>query len=115
MNLQPYNLNSLPPAWTGHRSLLISQALWGPGSEAAVCLQRRLSVHFPLLSDGFPLPNAQFLLPQLRLTAKHLRPLLQSHSVLACLLMMTLLCTAGSEMIPAAPYFCTKPCKGWLE
>lgn len=113
MNLQPYNLNSLPPAWTGHGSLLISQALWGAGSEAAVCLQRRLLVHFSLLSDGFPLPSAQFLLPQLRLTAKHLSPLIQSHSVLpwwwlCCVLL-------GSERIPAALYFCTKPCKGLLE
>lgn len=98
-------MNSLPPECldlsdllskcTGHASLLFSQALWGPGAEAGVCLQRWLLVHFSLLSDRFPLPNAQLLLPPLGLKAKHLRPLIQSHSVLLSLLMMIILRAAG--------------------
>lgn len=89
------DLSDLLSKCTGSASLLISQALWGPGSEVAVCLQRRLLVHFSLLSEHFPLPNAQFLLPRLRLRAKHLRPLIQSPSILSSLLMMIILCAAG--------------------
>lgn len=99
----------------GHSSLLISPALQGPGSEAAVCLQRRLSVHFSLLSGVFPLPNAQFLLPWLRLAAKHLRPLLQSPSVLSISWWWLCCALLGSEMIPAGLCFCTKPCESLLE
>lgn len=98
-------MNSLPPErldlsdllskCTGHASCLFSQALWGPGSGAGVCLQRRLLVHFSLLSERLPLPNAQLLLPLLGLKAKHLRPLIQSHSALLSLLVMIILCAAG--------------------
>lgn len=115
MNLQPYNLNFIPPAWTGHGSLLISQALWGPGSEAAVCLQRRLLVHLPCclvvslcqMYSFFFLgldsqPNISD--PWSRVTA--FCPV--SWWWLCCVLL-------GSEMIPAGLYFCTKPCKGLLE
>lgn len=115
MNLQLYNLNSPPPAWTGLSSLLIPRLcgvlalrllfVYREGSRctspwhlmASLC--QRHSFFFLSLESQPDISD-----PCSRVTA--FSPV--SWWWLCCVLL-------GSEMIPAALYFCTKPCKGLLE
>lgn len=114
MNLQPYNLNSPPPAWTGHSSLsscrlcrVLALRLLFVYTEGSRCtspwclmvsLCQRHSFFFLSLDSQ---PDTSDLAPE------------SQHSLLS----WWWLCCAllGSEMIPAALYFCTKPCKGLLQ